>query len=354
MATVALIPSYQPDERLIALVEDLNSRCVACVVVDDGSGPAYRRVFDAASHVATVIGYERNHGKGHALKYGLDCISRNYPDDTVVVTVDADGQHSPSDVLRCATRARGVGGSTLVLGCRCFSGADVPLRSSVGNLVTRGAFRLASGVRVSDTQTGLRAFTVRLIPFLQSVTGERYEYETNVLLACPDRGVGFAEVPIRTIYLDHNASSHFRPVRDSLRIYRGILFFAASSFAGFLADYVLFLILSALLVAFGTAGVAAANVGARLVSATVNFLINRRLVFHSSERLSVTVLRYALLALGILVANTASMLLLVDVLQLPVVLAKLVVEVSFFLVSWTAQRRFVFREKRLLATSTQG
>ena len=354
MTTVALIPSYQPDERLITLVQDLHGRGVACVVVDDGSGPAYQRVFDAAAYAAPVIGYERNQGKGHALKCGLDCISRNYPDDTVVVTADADGQHSPTDVLRCAERVHSTGDNTLVLGCRSFSGANVPLRSRAGNLVTRSVFRLASGMRVTDTQTGLRAFTARLIPFLQSVAGERYEYEMNVLLDCPGRGVTLAEIPIRTIYIDHNAASHFRPVRDSLRIYRGILLFTASSFAGFLVDYLLFWILSSLLSVFGAAGVAIANAGARFVSATVNYYINRRLVFHSSERLSATALRYALLASGILVANTAAMLLLTDVLQMPAVPAKLVVEISFFLVSWVVQSRFVFRGKRLLAASTQA
>jgi putative flippase GtrA len=311
-------------------------------------------VFDAVSDAATVVGYDDNRGKGHALKWGLDCISRRYPEDATVVTVDADGQHSSSDVLRCAELARTSGDDTLVLGCRSFSGADVPLRSRVGNLVTRGVFRLASGVRVSDTQTGLRAFSAHLIPFLRSVTGERYEYEMNVLLACPEQGVTLAEVPIRSIYVEGNAASHFRPLCDSLRIYLGILSFAASSLTGFLVDYLLFWVLSSLLAALGAAGVVAANAGARLVSAAVNFLINHRLVFHSGERLSVTARRYALLALGILAANTAALLTLTDVLRMPALPAKLMVEIGFFLVSWVVQSRLVFRRRCLLVAPAQA
>lgn len=344
MTTVALIPSYQPDSRLLNLVAALRSSGVEGLVVDDGSGERYRPFFKAASRDATVIGYQNNCGKGHALKSGLRYIQSHYADDTVVVTVDADGQHDVGDVLRCAKEASATD-DALVLGCRSFAGADVPLRSRVGNLVTRGVYRLASGARVSDTQTGLRAFSARMIDFLLTIGGERYEYEMNVLLACPAHSVSLHEVPIRTIYQDGNAASHFRPVQDSLRIYGNILAFMASSFASFLIDYALFGLFVQAFAAWGGAGIVAANLGARVISATCNFLVNRRLVFGSSESLYVTAVRYALLALGIAVGNTLAVLLLVDLLNAPALVAKLVVEVSFFVVSWAMQSRFVFREK---------
>lgn len=345
MTTVALIPSYQPDVRLVNLVERLRSYGVEGVVVDDGSGERYRPLFKAVSRFATVIGYGNNKGKGYALKRGLRYIQGNYPDDTVVVTVDADGQHDPADVLRCAQEA-GAARDTMVLGCRSFGGAGVPLRSRLGNRITCGVYRLASGVLVSDTQTGLRAFPAALIGFLVAIGGERYDYEMNVLLACPAHHVDIREVPIRTIYEEGNASSHFRPVRDSVRIYRGILSFMASSLCCFLIDYAAFALLSLLLMGFGAAGLACANVGSRLLSASANFLINRKLVFHSSESLYVTAVRYALLALGIIVGNTLAMLFLARVLAVPALLAKLLVEVSFFVFSWTMQNRVVFAKRR--------
>ena len=344
MTTVALIPSYQPDARLLGLAEALHARGVEEVVVDDGSGEGYRSLFASVRRFATVIGYGANRGKGHAIKEGLAYIQRTYPADAVVVTVDADGQHDPADVLLCAQEARGVD-DALVLGSRCFDGDDIPLRSRLGNKITCQAYRLASGVRVGDTQTGLRAFSVRLCEMMLAVSGERYEYEMNVLLACPAHDVPIREVPIQTIYEEGNPTSHFRPVRDSLLIYRGILAFAASSFASFLVDYLLFGLLSALLAPYGAHGVVAANVGARIVSASVNFGINRTLVFHSRERLYVTAVRYAMLALSILVANTLAMLFLVDLVGVPALWAKLAVETLFFFASWRTQRSVVFAGK---------
>lgn len=345
MTTVALIPSYQPDTRLVGLVKALRARGVEGVVVDDGSGERYRPLFAAAQRFATVIGYGSNQGKGHALKRGLAYIQAHYPADAVVVTVDADGQHDPADVLACAHEASGAQ-NALVLGCRDFDGNDVPLRSRLGNKLTCQVYRLASGARVSDTQTGLRAFSARLISLMLAVSGERYEYEMNVLLACPAHDVAIREVPIHTIYEEGNPTSHFRPVRDSLLIYRGILAFAASSFVSFLVDYTLFALLSMLAAPYGGLGVAAANAGARLVSATVNFVLNRKVVFKSTESLYVTAVRYALLALSILAANTLAMLLLVDLWGVPTILAKLVVEILFFFTSWTAQRSVVFSERK--------
>lgn len=345
MTTVALIPTYQPDGRLLDLVKALRARGVEGVVVDDGSGCRYGSLFQSARGFATVIGYGENRGKGHALKRGLRYIQQCYPEDTVVVTVDADGQHDPADVLRCAREAQ-ASPDAMVLGCRAFEGEGVPWRSRLGNKLTRGVYRLVSGASVSDTQTGLRAFSSGLIAFLVAIGGERYEYEMNVLLACPARGVEIREVPVATIYEEGNASSHFRPVQDSLRIYGQILTFAASSLASFVVDYCLFWLLATMLVAWGSAGVAVANAVARLMSATFNYAVNRRLVFRSTEGVCTTAARYALLALSILAANTLCVLLLVGVLGMPAALSKLAVELGFFVCSWALQNRFVFRERR--------
>ena len=343
MATFALIPSYQPDERLVGLVAQVRAQGLEPVVVDDGSGEEYRACFDRVRAHATVIGSARNRGKGQALKRGLALVQQRAAAGDIVVTMDADGQHALDDVLRCVVEAR-AHPDALVLGCRSFDGAGVPLRSRMGNKVTRGIYRLASGVRLSDTQTGLRAFSARLIPFLLQVEGARYEYEMNVLLSCPQQGIALREVPIQTIYEGGNACSHFRPLRDSARIYGGILGFAASSLASFGIDYLLFWLLSGLCASLGSWGVALANVGARLVSATANFLINRRLVFRSRESLYTTAVRYALLAMSILLGNTCLMVLLTSA-GVPARVAKLTVELLFFVASWVLQSRVVFQRR---------
>lgn len=343
MANVALIPTFEPDEHLLETVAALCERGFERVVVDDGSGPAYACLLARLSEGTVLLGYGDNRGKGAALKLGLGYIRTHYPDDTVVVTVDGDGQHAPADALRCAEAVR-ANPDAIVLGCRAFSGENVPVRSRIGNIVTRLVFRLLSGCDVSDTQTGLRAFSARLIPRLLSISGQRYEYEMNELFSCVEDGVAICEVPIETIYRDANAHSHFRAFSDSFLIYRGIVKFMASSFASFLADFSLFALFSALLAGYGETGILAANVLARLLSATLNYTLNRVYVFKSAEGVGRTAARYALLASAILVANTLALKLTLSlgVAALP---AKLAVEVLLFLSSWVLQNRVVFSRK---------
>lgn len=222
---IVLIPAYRPDRALTDLVAALPLRAgvLDAVVVDDGSGPDFAGIFAAAGdHGADVVSYPDNRGKGAALKAGLAHIQVVFP-GRGVVCADADGQHLVADILSVAARVRE---GVLVLGVRRFDG-PVPLRSRLGNTLTREAFHLVTGVRVSDTQTGLRACDASLLPRLGQVEGRRYEYELNVLLRLATEGVTIDEVPIRTVYVADNRSSHFDPLRDSARIYGQLLRFAA-------------------------------------------------------------------------------------------------------------------------------
>lgn len=340
---IALIPAYEPAESLVHLIQDLRAAGFCIVLVDDGSGPEYGEVFIKAWRYAIVVSYNDNRGKGSALKTGLDFIHRQFPQDAVIVTLDADGQHRVEDAVRVCAEAAEKNG-TLVLGCRSFDG-DVPARSRFGNTVTRFVYRLSTGTRVSDTQTGLRAFGAELIPFLLQIPGARYEYEMNVLLECPRNNVPIAEVGIETIYLDNNAGSHFDTVKDSFRVYREILKFAASSFIGFLVDYGLYSLLVVLLSGLGTAvSVPASNIAARIVSAGVNYTINKKLVFKSGASAVKTGAQYAALAAGILAGNTLLLSWLVGDVGINKFAAKLVTEITFFTLSWLAQKFVIFRK----------
>ncbi|MDO4807184.1 MAG: bifunctional glycosyltransferase family 2/GtrA family protein [Coriobacteriales bacterium] len=345
MTTVALIPTFQPNSGLFGVLDGLRQRGIHRIVVDDGSGLEYRSLFRRVARNAIVLTYSLNCGKGHALKLGLRYIQEHYPQDTVVVTVDGDGQHQVADTVRCAQAAE-QNPHTMVLGCRSFDGENVPWRSRIGNKITRLVYGATSGTWVSDTQTGLRAFTADLISLLVDVSGERYEYEMNVLLACPEHEVGIREVQIQTVYEAGNPTSHFRPVRDSLRIYAGILWFASASFASFAVDYALFGALVVSLSSLGVAGVLAANVLARVVSAAFNYTLNRTVVFHSEESVAQTAGRYAALAVSLLAANTLMLGVLTQALGVPALAAKLLVEVALFVASWLLQNRVVFRRKR--------
>lgn len=225
--TIVLIPAYQPGEALIESTNRLLNDGYTVVVVDDGSGVDYRSVFKRLAHSIHLVSHDTNRGKGAALKTGYRYI-RDHFDDFIIATADADGQHDASDIQKVAKAYKQHPGS-LLLGSRTFEDGQVPLRSRFGNILTRKIFSLITKIRITDTQTGLRVFDASLIDFMIGVSGERFEYEMNVLLACSRAHVPIVELPIKTIYENGNNSSHFNPIKDSLTIYGQILKFSSAS-----------------------------------------------------------------------------------------------------------------------------
>jgi len=156
---------------------------------------------------------------------------------------------------------------------------------------------------ISDTQTGLRAIPRDVLKVLVDVYGDRFEYETNMLLAFKQNGIPFDEVKIRTVYIEENKSSHFRVIHDSWRIYKLILahFFryTVSSVLSAVVDTGAYSLLSWLFQsAFqGFALTAVAGVGARAISSLLNFYLNKKLVFQSKVSTGKAMLRYYMLAL---------------------------------------------------------
>lgn len=336
---VALVPAYEPESVLLYVLNQLKKTDMEIILVDDGSGPQYSDLFDRASSDANVITCTVNKGKGAALKAGMRYIKENYRQDCIIVTVDADGQHRAADALRLCHIA-GLHPGTLVLGSRKLK-ENVPLKSQIGNTVTRLVYWLSTGLKIHDTQTGLRAFGGQLLPELLLIPGERYEYEMNVLLEFARRHIPIQEAEIDTIYIDNNSASHFHVLWDSCRIYKEILKFSASSFIGFLVDYALYNLLLLL-----SAGLLIANIGARFVSAAVNYSINRRFVFQSRSTIAKSAAQYFLLAAAVLFGNTLLLELLVHSFGIHQMAAKLLTEILFFYVSWNVQRFIIFRKKR--------
>ncbi|GAB7036944.1 MULTISPECIES: glycosyltransferase family 2 protein [Catenuloplanes] len=339
MSAVILIPAYEPDGKLTDLLVRLAGHDV--VVVDDGSGRRYADVFARARALgAEVVTHDRNRGKGAALKTGFAHV-RAYHPGRDVVCADSDGQHRPGDIEAVAARLAS-GGADLVLGARRFTG-PVPARSRFGNACTRAVFRLATGRGLADTQTGLRGYPARHLPWLCAVPGARFEYEQRLLLrAVRDRWT-IAEVPIATVYLAGNASSHFRPLRDSTRVYGPLLAYGASSLLAFALDTGLFLALAAL-----TGGVAGPAVLARLASATLNFTVNHRCVFRGAAPPARAARDYALLAAVLLAANVVLLTVLTTATG-STLAAKILTEGVLLAASFLAQRHVVFARRRVLA-----
>lgn len=353
MNVTILIPSYKPDKSLVGYVDALAARGFGrIVVVDDGSGEQYRGIFDELRKkpFCTVLGHGENRGKGAALKTGFRFLLEQAADSDGVVTADSDGQHSVDDCVMMA-EALAADGGAVHIGSREFAFGKMPLRSWIGNRWSSFSFALVLGRWLPDTQTGLRAFPMSTVPMLVSVQGERYEYEMGVLMALVRRNIPVRTPPISTIYENGNASSHFNPVRDAIRINRLVLAdffrFAGVSIASFALDQGLAWGFAAALHMAGVekAGVIwASGFAARFISSVFNFSLNRSFVFKSGCAIASSAWKYALLCLIIIVASNAGVTTL-SFAGVPRGAAKLLCDILLYFAGYSVQAKFVFKEK---------
>lgn len=343
---IVIIPAYEPDERLIKLIQGIKRETeYQIIVINDGSSIENNYLFDKAKEYATVINHSQNYGKGHAIKTALKYIEDNSLHDGIVIA-DADGQHTLEDIIKVGNTLIINNPDGLVIGSRLFSG-KVPYRSIFGNTVTKYVFQLASGVKVNDTQTGLRAFPSQLIPFLLKIPGNRYDYEMNVLLECAKQKISITEVPIETIYLEKNKSSHFRTIVDSARIYKYILKFSCSSILSFFVDFLIYMVMLWITKEFTlSANILISNIVARVVSSSFNFYVNKKYVFQNKDKLIIAAVKYFSLAVFILTINTALLTFLTHFIIKNKIISKIIVEIILFFVSLIVQNVFVFKKNK--------
>ena len=307
-----VLPSLDPDEKLVTVIDGLLEYGFSHIIlVNDGSKPENLHYFteQAEKHPEiTLLHHEVNKGKGAALKNAFNWFLQNRPDGIGVVTVDGDNQHHPEDTRACCEHM--MTHNKTVLGCRDFTLDHVPPRSRFGNHTTSMIFKIFVGMTISDTQTGLRAIPRDVLTKLVDVYGDRFEYETNMLLAFKQQGIDFDEVKIRTVYIEENKSSHFRVIHDSWRIYKLILahFFryTVSSLVSSVVDTGCYALLTALLggILQNFALTAVAAVSARVISSLLNFFMNQKMVFKTNASTGRAMARYFLLAVPLLIAQT--------------------------------------------------
>lgn len=352
--TIVLIPSLEPDEKLLSYTEQLREYGLTdIIVVDDGSGEAYEPVYrELRERGCTLLRHEENQGKGAALKTGFRYIEQQYHAFACVVTADADGQHAAEDVYRIAEEAKRQP-EALVLGVRDFSGGEIPPKSLLGNRLTSFLFAMLYGKKLSDTQTGLRAFGPRLLGMLQEVRGSRYEYELQALISCIQTGVAMHTVPIRVIYEHGNAGTHFRAIRDSARV-MGVLFsnfarFMSSSVASAVVDIgIAWLLIDALRPLLGQQDylrILLATAIARVVSIFVNYLLNKHFVFRQEDSRG-SLWRYLSLCVLVILLSSTGVYAIHTTFFISEKIAKLVCDALLFLFSFQMQRRWVFAARR--------
>ena len=342
MNVALLIPAYNPEEALLSLVDSLlRLDFKHIIIVNDGSKPECNYIFEKLERTKDchVLYHAVNLGKGRALKTGFNFFYLNFPGLSGIVTADADGQHLPEDIVKAAETFL-QNPDRLVLGARKFT-KDVPLRSLIGNVITKHIFSFLVGRTISDTQSGLRCIPRKMLPELLRLSGEGYEYEMNMLISTKQNNIAILEEAINTVYIEGNRSSHFNPLIDSMKIYFLLLRFSFSSVLASLLDFIVFTIsykLSAnvLLSIF---------VGRYTIGPFVNFVVNKRFVFHHKGSAVASLVKYYSFATimgliaSVLIQNLAARFL------ISVIISKILVETFLFTVSFTVQRDYIFANK---------
>lgn len=344
-----IIPSYEPDEKLLSLLKRLRETGFKnIVVVDDGSGAEYAHFFKEAEDVyeCSVLHHAVNQGKGRALKTAFNYCLREFKDMPGAVTADSDGQHSPECILLCADTLI-AHSEALILGCRSFEEEDVPARSEFGNKCTRVVMKYLTGITVSDTQTGLRGIPAAFMEQLLQVKGERFEFETNMLLETKSRKIPIVEVPIQTIYIEENKTSHFNPIKDSIKIYMIFGKFLFSSLSSSVLDLALFSMFCFFMRGRQWGGITyvmAATAFARILSALYNYLLNLKVVFQSESPVKSSLPRYVLLAVVQMSLSAVIVGYFCSFFSGAEVLVKIPVDVLLFFLSFIIQREYVYRD----------
>lgn len=378
--TAIIMPVLNPDHKMTDFLDSLlEAGFKDVIIVNDGSREDTVHFFEEAdSHEeVTLLVHEVNKGKGAGLKTAFSYLASERPDITCAVTVDGDGQHDVKSIKDCLVKAE-TEPHAVIIGGRDFDDPNVPARSKAGNKISRVVYRFACGIKLNDTQTGLRVIPAEYFEKFSTLKGDRYEYETNMLIALVNMKIPYYEVPIKTIYIDDNASSHFNTVTDSFKIYKIVLAyffkFILSSLSSWIIDigvywitlgicarvwnlnesiadsYSLAISLIRHMWNLNIAAVLIATLVSRVTSSIFNFAVNRKVVFKDVDNVRTTAGKYFTLALCQLILSFV----LVDLLANGVfhvtgflnVLIKCIVDGCLFFFSYGIQRKWVFKNKK--------
>jgi len=334
-----VVPTLDPDEEIMGnFIKELQKEFKHILVVNDGSNSAHSKFFKSLEKDGIeVIGHYKNLGKGRGLKNAFNYLLEHYKNLEGVVTCDCDGQHSVKDIKKCVENLL-ENPNKLVLGVRNFDDVNVPSRSKFGNKITRNIFKLFIGLEISDTQTGLRALSKDLMVRFMDLPGERYEYETNMLIECKEKNIEISEVEIETIYLNHNVNSHFNPLKDSIMIYRLFMKYILVALSSFILDIMLFTGMLGVLKI--NSKILAATILARVVSSIYNYLINSNLIFKDMTVRSLV--KYYILAVVQMFISGCFVTYLFSLLNISVVFIKILVDLVIWVINLVVQREFVF------------
>ena len=350
---VILIPALDPPEIFLSYIDELiQVGFKDILVVDDGSHQ--KKIFEKIGSLpqVTVLPHPENYGKGRALRTGLAYYKDHYSYDEYcgVITADSDGQHLVDDVLKIS-KSLAKREDKMILGVRDFDQSNVPSKSRIGNKLTSLGFRVLIGLSVSDTQTGLRGIPNSLIDLSLSIPGDRFQYETAVLIET-GKVSGFEEIKIRTVYYDENKGTHFNPVKDSIQIFNLLLgtFFRYIfvSLSSFVVDILVFALGTKLLFPALSVRIPLSTAFARIISGAYNYAMNRKIVFKSDRSVVSSGFSYLMLCIIQCAVSAGLVTAICYLLPLDEVPVKAVVDTCLFFVNYKIQKNYIFKNKETL------
>ena len=257
-----------------------------------------------------------------------------------VITLDADGQHSVTDANLVAKNLID-NPNCLVLGVRNFTN-KIPLKSKIGNILTRIIFKITTGESLSDTQTGLRGIPHKNLEQLTKIKQNRYEYELEMLIQIKKNGQQYLEVPIETIYHNDNKGSHFNPILDSMRIYYILLRYISLSFIAVIIDFIVFAIAQYFL-----NNILKSLIISRSISAFIQFIIAKNFVFKSEVNKYISLIKFiTLVIINIYLTKEIMNILITNLSYINTIQAKLISETCLFFTSFVIQNYLIFNKNK--------
>ncbi len=334
-----VVPTLDPDKKIMQkFIDELHEEFTNILIVNDGCEKSYESFFASLEKKGIIVlKHYKNLGKGRGLKTAFNYILNNYPKIKGCISCDSDGQHSVKDIIKCSELLIN-NPNKLILGVRDFDSKNVPARSKFGNKMTRGIFRTFIGIDITDTQTGLRGFSRELMSKFLDTSGERYEYETEMLINCKKDSISILEEKIETIYIDSNSGSHFNPIKDSIRIYGLFSKYIINSLISYILDIVLFgIFLNIIRI---DSKILAATIIARIISSIYTYCTNKNIKFKNISKREL--IDYSFLVVAQMFISGCFVTYLFNLLSINVYVLKILVDLVIWLVNIFIQKEFIF------------
>lgn len=319
------------------------------MVVNDGSPNSFNHIFSQISQKSTLLHNAINLGKGAALKHGINYILTHHSDTKAIITLDCDGQHTIDDVLKIKDQFHTKQNIDLIIGVREFNN-NIPIRSKIGNKATRSIFKIMFGKTIQDTQSGLRAFNIEFAKSILSIPYNGYEFEMQMLILACNKDMTIMQVPIHTIYINNNASSHFNPIFDSLSIYFVLFRHIGNSLLTAAIDYIVFVL------AFSLGfGLLTCMISGRIIAGSFNFIVGKTLVFKTKSNLKFEIISYSILTIILMLISMQGIKFISHYSGISEIVIKPICELMIFAISFLVQRFFIFISKaQILDMNTQN